>query len=433
MPRYRTVRLLVALLPFLAGPAGAATFTVTTTADDGAGSLRQAVADANATAGADRIEFAIPSGSCSAAGVCAIVLTSSLAAVSEVVVIDGTTQPRHGTAPASVCAGEETPSYMRVEVTGPLDFLTPVFDVTAAQPVEIRGLALGGSAPIRLRSSAAHRVQCNHIGLDGPGTGTLALGFAGVLIEDVGRFAIIGTDGDGNDDLAERNAFTPAGGTGIYVNANHDNRISGNHFGLGGDGVTPRPCSIGILIRQSSSDNLVGSDEDGVSDDLEANRFEGCSTGVLIPDDSNGTGNQVVRNHFGAAAANTVAVELRGEADTVIRNNVLSDGGTGILVAGNATLSPLSQGNCLAGNDTGFRHEGSEALVFERNWWGAADGPGGAGPGTGDPIEVTGAGSLDVEPFQTAGCVFVPEPGAGLAGLAVGAGLAALAARRRAA
>ncbi|HQU82429.1 MAG TPA: hypothetical protein PKY59_04865, partial [Pyrinomonadaceae bacterium] len=38
----------------------AATFTVTNTADSGAGSLRQAVADANATPAADTINFNIP-------------------------------------------------------------------------------------------------------------------------------------------------------------------------------------------------------------------------------------------------------------------------------------------------------------------------------------------------------------------------------------
>ncbi len=40
-----------------------ATFTVTTTADGGPGSLRQAVLDANATPGVDRIDFALPQGS----------------------------------------------------------------------------------------------------------------------------------------------------------------------------------------------------------------------------------------------------------------------------------------------------------------------------------------------------------------------------------
>lgn len=431
MPWCRSACLSIPMLAFLAGPAGAASFLVSTTADTGEGSLRQAVADANASPGVDGITFAIPAGSCSAAGVCSIALASSLPDVSEGVEIDGTTQPRYGTAPDNVCAGREAPSYMRVEVTGPLEGLTPVFNVTAAEPVSIRGLALGGGAPIRLRSSGTHRVQCNHVGLDGPGTGSLALGFAGVIIETNGRFAIIGSDGDGGDDLGERNAFSPASSYGVYVNGNHDNRIAGNLFGLAGDGITPRPCATAVLVRQGSSTNLVGSDEDGLSDDLEANRFEGCTTGVLVQDPSNGTGNQVVRNRFGAVAANGVAIDLRGSTDTVVRNNVIAGGTTGLRVYLDATLSPLSQGNCLAGNATGLLHEGSAALVLERNWWGAADGPGGDGPGTGDPIEVTGTGSLDVEPFETAGCVFVPEPGTALAGLACGGTLAALGLRAR--
>ena len=41
-------------------PVAAATFTVTNTNDSGAGSLRQAILDANASAGADLIDFSIP-------------------------------------------------------------------------------------------------------------------------------------------------------------------------------------------------------------------------------------------------------------------------------------------------------------------------------------------------------------------------------------
>jgi hypothetical protein len=48
----------LAVLAFLAGsPASAATFTVTATADSGPGTLREAIANANSTAGPDTIEF----------------------------------------------------------------------------------------------------------------------------------------------------------------------------------------------------------------------------------------------------------------------------------------------------------------------------------------------------------------------------------------
>ena len=59
----RSLILLVAVSLGLASSAAAATITVTSTADSGAGTLRQAVLDSNASAGVlDTIEFAIPGG-----------------------------------------------------------------------------------------------------------------------------------------------------------------------------------------------------------------------------------------------------------------------------------------------------------------------------------------------------------------------------------
>src|SRR5438876_296122 len=65
-----------------------ASFVVTTTADAGAGSLRQAISDANAAPGVDDISFNIPG-----TGVQTINLASPLPTVTDVVTIDGTTQP----------------------------------------------------------------------------------------------------------------------------------------------------------------------------------------------------------------------------------------------------------------------------------------------------------------------------------------------------
>ena len=79
-----TLVVALAAAPF----AAAATFTVTTTADTGAGSLRQAILDANAAAGPDTIQFSVvPSGTIT------IQPASALPQILEEVVIDGTTQP----------------------------------------------------------------------------------------------------------------------------------------------------------------------------------------------------------------------------------------------------------------------------------------------------------------------------------------------------
>src|SRR5262245_31683824 len=70
------------------GRAAAGVFTVTTTADSGPGSLRQAILDANALPGYDNIDFMIPGG-----GVKTIAVSSPLPQITEYVFIDGFSQP----------------------------------------------------------------------------------------------------------------------------------------------------------------------------------------------------------------------------------------------------------------------------------------------------------------------------------------------------
>lgn len=81
-------RLLVAALTASTAGLGAATYTVTATADSGAGSLREAIESANANPGADTIDFNIPGG-----GLQRIALASPLPTATGPTVIDGTTQP----------------------------------------------------------------------------------------------------------------------------------------------------------------------------------------------------------------------------------------------------------------------------------------------------------------------------------------------------
>src|SRR5262245_56776486 len=65
-----------------------ATFVVTNVNNPGAGSLRQAILDANSSSGADTITFNIPG-----SGVHTIAPTSALPNITEAVTIDGYTQP----------------------------------------------------------------------------------------------------------------------------------------------------------------------------------------------------------------------------------------------------------------------------------------------------------------------------------------------------
>src|SRR6185369_974091 len=76
---------LALLTPFLSG---ASIFVVTNTADSGAGSLRQAILNANATPGRDVIQFSIPG-----SGAHTITPLAPLPTITGAVWIDGTTQP----------------------------------------------------------------------------------------------------------------------------------------------------------------------------------------------------------------------------------------------------------------------------------------------------------------------------------------------------
>ena len=84
--------------------AQAAVFPVTNTADAGAGSLRQAILDANANVGADTIAFSI------GAGAAAILPTNALPAVTDTLVIDGSTQPGYSGFPLIELNGQSAGS-----------------------------------------------------------------------------------------------------------------------------------------------------------------------------------------------------------------------------------------------------------------------------------------------------------------------------------
>lgn len=97
-----------------------------------------------------------------------------------------------------------------------------------------------------------------------------------------GPGSVFGTDGDGVNDAEERNivgGITQANDGNLwecYGNGPDHMRMAGNYFGIAVDGVTrfnnggPSMEWLNIYKRNASS-LLLGSDFDGVSDDLEAN------------------------------------------------------------------------------------------------------------------------------------------------------------------
>src|ERR1019366_8191714 len=151
----------VSLVWVVLGPldATAAILTVTSANDSGAGSLRQAILDANATNGLDTIIFQIPG-----SGVHTITPTSVLPSITDPVVIDGTTQPGFAGTPLIELNGANagtTSDGLRL----------PMGNST------IRGLAVNrfGGAGIHVQlPGGTNFIQGNFIGTDP--TGTLSRG-----------------------------------------------------------------------------------------------------------------------------------------------------------------------------------------------------------------------------------------------------------------
>src|SRR5262245_27174462 len=179
----------------------AATFTVTTTADSGPGSLRQAILDANANPGADEIAINIP-----AAGVQTISPLTPPPIITDTVHIDGYTQP--GAAPATATSA----ATILIELSG---------DLLPGGP-GVNGFTLGaGSSGSSIRGLSINRFKriiggTGHAILVSPGSGShwIAGNYLNVAPDGNTVFTGDPSFGDGYDDGGIGNniiGFDPSG------------------------------------------------------------------------------------------------------------------------------------------------------------------------------------------------------------------------------
>jgi len=339
----------VAFIGCLGSPAAlslAATFSVTTTADSGAGSLRQAILDANGSpGGTDTIAFAIPG-----AGVHTIAVPTALPVITDFVLIDGYTQP--GSSPNTDPNADNAVILIELSGSG-----TDGLVVSGAGGGEIHGLALYGFATA-IHTSASMLIAGNFIGLNAAGGAT------------AGNALGVWCDG------------TP-------VNIGHPsspgarNVISGNVVGVKVE------TSAGISYLRN---NLVGTDPAGTT--AIAN-----GTGIVITTSlllgghtlpernviSGNTGNGVEMNGSGTVAeGNFIGLDATGFAP-------LGNGGSGI-VGGGSIVGNYISANGLHGIDFGSASGGASSNFIGLNLFGLGDlGNGGAGiHGVSGQVDATG-------------------------------------------
>ena len=228
------------------------TFTVTTTADAGSGSLRQAIFDANAEPSADTIAFAIPGD-----GVQTIRPSSALTAPAT---IDGTTQPGYANRPLIALdgTGAGSASGILVKAAGCTiaglsvgNFSSRGINIGGPPRPQVLGNLISGNGDagteLGFDSVQGAVIQGNQIGTDTNSVLPLGNHGAGITINfDAGNSTIGGPSPGQANIIAYNNAiFTWAGvlidggSTGINISGNsiHDNKGLG--IDLNHDGVTP--------------------------------------------------------------------------------------------------------------------------------------------------------------------------------------------------
>ena len=345
-------------------PLLATTYTVTNCADSGAGSLRQAITDANTNAGIDTISFNIPTTEATTeagATFWRIKPSSNLPAITGTVIIDGTTQPTSETynnpyGPEIMLDG--------ANVGGSPKGLYITTNECVVKSLIIDNFRIGGYG-ILIEGGNNNRIYGCYIGTDATGSSYLSnynaegIGIINLLTNH-SQSNIIGSTESANINIISGNA-----GNGIYIRSSDNNEVLGNIIGLTATGeASIGNGQRGINIYSDSTNNKIGN---GAASGR--NIISGNPIGVDINGTGNNpTGNVIAGNYIGTNVSGTVAlgnatygVGMWGGAQSNTIGGVSA--GVGNVISGNSDGVHLSDSNnSVLGNYIGTNASGTAAL-----------------------------------------------------------------------
>jgi hypothetical protein len=361
-PRRRSAILAAALAA--GASARAATFTVTSSADSGAGTLRQAILDANGNPGADAIAFHIEG-----SGVHTIVPESSLPVITDPVMIDGFTQP--GSSPNVGGSSEADGSVHTIELDGvntSADRACLTVGVGGGGST-IRGLVINrcpGDAILLIDSGGSNAVRGTYLGTDPTGAIALGVGGSGVRARATSDPSAEAGDVIGGDAPADRNVISGATGAGVSLETGAG-LVTGNFIGTNAAGTGALPNGVGVFV--DGGNNSIGGSGAAPRNVVSGNSGRGVTIGNLLGDP--GASNNIVAGNFvgtdatGAAplgnGASGIAVNgphnLVGGTDPDAGNVIASNAGSGVeIVAGDGTTV---QGNRIGTDASGANRLGN--------------------------------------------------------------------------
>lgn len=338
--------------------AKAATFVVDTnndmdnlavyTAGDLTNSLRKCIRLANATPGADIINFTIPG-----AGPFTIALTGSLPAIIEQVAINGLTQP--GAAPGT----------LMIELNGASAFNSIQFDF-GSNGSSINGIVVNRSnRGIYMTRVANITVTACYIGTDITGTIAQPCIWNGMELDDADNITI-----GGNAGLATRNVISGNNEVGIRMqNGSTGNTIIGNYLGVTAGGNTALGNGWNAVFALPGSNNTtVGNGLAGGGNVIGAHArhglaFEG-STGCIVKGNMIGVGQNgttVLANaqngvNFEAGSNNAII-----GGTTLAERNIISGNNQSGISFNNSNTGTIS-GNFIGTDITGLVDLGNNEM-----------------------------------------------------------------------
>ncbi len=273
----------------MAPSARASTYTVTTTADAGAGSFRQAILDANAHSGNDVIRFAI-----AGTGVHTIAPFSALPGITDTVTIDGYSQP--GSHPNTLETGDD--AVILVDLGGASAPAGALGLVVTHDGCTVRGLAVHGFHPIDgVTGGAGIVVTGNSCTIAGNFVGTDPSG----MIDDGNTEGVI-VSGDHNRigglSPADRNLIGGSvNAVGLRVSGDA-NLVQGNFIGTDATGLAP--------IANHGAGIVIGGEGDSIGGVAKgAGNVIAFNGGSVIAPDASSSGIAILGNLMFGAATNS--------------------------------------------------------------------------------------------------------------------------------
>ena len=340
----------------VASSLSASTFTVTNTSDSGAGSLRQAILDANAAAGLDTIAFNVSGAGCDGSGICTITPASQLPVISGPVLIDGYTQP--GSSPNTVAQGALN-TVLKIVISGAnIAGQHGLFVVAAGTGSTIRGLVVNGGFDQGISSqfSNANAVRGCFIGVDASGTAA-SPNARGLDIEFSDDFSA------GGPSPADRNLVSGQTLNNILVFSSANATIEGNLLGP----------DISCTVALGSTIDCLQVVQDTEGAVIRGNVVGGATRGMVLGSISDAiTGMTVHGNWIGTDPSESADIG-NYSAGVFIQGRDIAVGGTGPgegnVIAFNAGAGVLVNydafnitGNTIRGNSIYSNAEGAIPL-----------------------------------------------------------------------